>query len=377
MGTRKPDRIQLTAGGSSLDRFSRLTVVNDILGQAEAVFETGDEASWNDLEQLLAHGTEAVVLLNDKPRLRGRTEVLEASAEPDSGVNALVTVRTKMSDARYASAKPRTIKNDVTIRQFVESCYEQIGVTPGDFEFDALADVGVMTGVDKGGSKIDFEAAKPDQAKVKPPETIFAACDRHLRRFRALHWDGANGKIVVGKPDDSQEPRYVLRSRKGSGASDANNICGVRYVQDWTEVAQEVWLVGATPGRESAKLPVKGTAIDDSVLEVASRTGHFQRLVLIPQQQAEDKQAADRQALHELTKRRQRKNGWEVLVDGWSYWNGHEQVPYAPNTTVDLTIDVLGGARGRHLITRVALDYSIDGGTTTRLTCVAAGIFDI
>ena len=378
MGTRRPDKIQLVTDAGSFDRWTRLSVLNDILGQAEATFETGDDSSWDDLARALAIGTEVRVLLNGKLRLKGRAEILDGPCTPEGGTTVLVTVRTKMADARYASARPRIITNATTFKDFVLACYKEVGITESDFEWSAMADVALMTGKRKSGGTItNFEPLKPDQAKVNPPETIFAAVDKHLRRFRALHWDGANGKIVVGIPDDTQEPQYVLNARKGAGAAQGNNLTSCRWVQDWSEVAREVWLLGATPGKDMAKMPVKGSAIDQDVLDVFAKTGHFNRLVIIPRQQAEDLQTANQHALRELSQRRQRKNGWELGVDGWTYWNGSEQIPYAPNTTADVNADALGGAHGRHLILRVQLECSVDAGCTSRLTVVAPGIWSL
>jgi prophage tail gpP-like protein len=283
-----------------------------------------------------------------------------------------------MSDARYASARPKTIASNETFDKFILECYKDIGLTKDDFEFDALKDVSMMTGksISGGVGVTTFDACKPDQTKVAPPETIFTAVDKHLRRFKAVHWDGANGKIVVGIPDDSLNPKFILQCKqtpRGVG----NNICGFRRIRDWSEVAREVWIVGATPGREIAKIPVKGNAIDQDVQDVFNKMGHFSRLVLVPSQDPTNDSTAGQQAKRELSARRQRKDGWEILLDGWSYWDGNEQIPYAPNMTADITADVLGGPHGRHLITRTQMDASTDGGCLTRLTCVAAGIFQL
>ena len=379
MARRQPDKLEIVTDSGTFNCFSRLSVTNDLLGQAEATFETGDEASWPDIERLMAHGTRAVVQLNSRPRLKGRVEVLEANATADGGVSALITVRTKMADARYSSALPRTITNDMTFKQFLLKLYDQIGLGEADFNFKTLSDVSVLTGKEKGGGKItDFEKCKPQQAKVNPPETIFAAADRHLRRFRALHWDGADGRIVVGEPNDTQAPTYVFNCRTGSGASQANNVMGVRRVRDWSECAREVWVLGTSSGQSDVRKSIKGSAIDDELDAVSLKAGqNFKRLVLIPQQQAEDALTAAQHAKRELTARRQRKDGWEITVDGWTYWNGSEQVPYAPDTTCDVRVDPLGGSKGAHLIVRVAMDYSTDSGCSTRLTTVAKGLFTL
>lgn len=373
MATRKSDKIELVTKEGSFDRFSRLSITNDILGPAEATFETGDEVSWPDIEKLLMPGTAVSVVLNGRARLLGRAEIVEASAAPDSGVTAVITVRTKMSDARYRSADPKTKTNATSIKQFVLACYKPLGLAEADFEFGASADVDLMTGKSSPAAPpINLDPMKPEQAKITPPETIFDAVEKHLRKFGAYHWDGSRGKIIVAIPNDAAAPRYKMVS-KAANAGRGNNVLRCRRIRDWSEVAQEVWVTGSTMTPDLVRKSLRSRSVDDDVLTVSNTTGHFRRLVIIPSQGAYSAQTAQKQADRELSLRRRRKDGWEFSVDGWSYWTGSEQVNYAPGLTVDVDVDALGGAHGRYLVVRTVLDLSLDGAATTALTCVAPG----
>ena len=373
MGTRRPDKIELVTKAGSFDRFSRLSVTNDILGQAEATFETGDETSWPDIEKLLEPGTPVSLVVNGRPRLLGRSEIVEAEASPDGGVSAVITLRTKMADARYRSADPATKTNATSIKKFILACYKPLGLTESDFTFDAFADVDLMTGkASPAVTPINMDPMQPEQAKVTPPETIFDAVEKHLRRFGAYHWDGSRGKIIVGIPNDTKPPRYRMTSKSAS-AGKGNTILRCRRIRDWSEVAQEVWVTGSTMNATNVRKSLKSRSVDEEVLAVANTTGNFQRLVIIPAQGAYSAQAAKKQADRELSLRRRRKDGWEFTTDGWSYWSGSEQINYAPAMTVDVDVDALGGAHGRYFIVRTALNLTLDGAVTTSLTCVATG----
>jgi hypothetical protein len=85
----------------------------------------------------------------------------------------------------------------------------------------------------------------------------------------------------------------------------------------------------------------------------------------------------DAQARRERATRSRRKDAWEFTCDGWSYWNGSEQIPWATNATADVDIDAADGAAGRYLIHKVSLRLAADGATTATMLAVAPGIWEI
>ena len=149
-----------------------VNVVNDIAGISEAQLRFGDDRSWGALASVISPGNEFTVLLNGRPRLKGRAEITEPNADVSSGTVFQLNIRTKKADAHVASAKPVTVQ-DVSIADFGISLYEQIGVGAESFRFAEFADRDLMTGKAGGAAPpLDFETAKPEQAKVQPPETI-------------------------------------------------------------------------------------------------------------------------------------------------------------------------------------------------------------
>jgi len=372
---RKPDQIVVESAGTAFDGFESLEITNDITGPSEARLVIGDDGAWEELEQKVKPGTEWKVKLNNRLRLTGRAEVNEIPSDPDSGTLVQLTVRTKRTDAMVRSAEPVTVQN-TTIKAFILALYGQLGYGEADFVFGEFADVELMTGKSGAGkANVDNLASiTVEQAKVQPPETIHECAERHLKRYQATHWDGPDGKIIVGRPDDTQAPRYVLLAKRG--AKSGNNVLRCQRVIDWTDVPRKVRVYGHTFGRDITSSHFSGEAQDDDVDAVAAATGHFDRLVIVQDQQSKAADAAAKTAQRELSARIRRKHAWELETDGWSWWNGSEQVPWAPNTTVEVDVEA-GGPKGTFLIVRTVLKLDLEGAATTAITCVAPGVWQL
>jgi prophage tail gpP-like protein len=374
---RQADIITVRTPEGEFGKWESLSVTNDITTPTQAVFTIGDEGVWQELQDLVSPGSEFTVLLNGHPRMKGRAEVNEVQLSPQSGTVLQLTIRTKVADARYASASPEVKVEDTSIKDFILACYGPLGFTEADFVFAPFAARNLITGEAAGAAAPeDFEEVKVDQAKVSPPETIYDAVERHLKRYGATQWDAPDGRVIVGRPDDGQDPTYKLQSKKGA-ASVANNMGAPRKIVDWSEVPLEINVYGASAGRSAAKASLKGVVINDDVQAVFDATGHFNRRVLIPTQQGKTQAQVDRAAQREMSARIRRIDAWQIDTDGWSYWNGERQIPWANNTTADVDVDTVGGPQGRYLIVRVDLKLSTTGGTTTTLQLVAPGVWVI
>src|SRR5262249_16649732 len=144
------------------------------------------------------------VYLNDRLRLTGRVLAQEIPGNAATGSTIQIVVRTKVADAYYTSATLETKVEKTSIKDFLVALYKPLGFTADDFVFKANVERDLMTGVGtKGEAKpAELEPIKLEQAKVHPPETIFEAASRHLKRYGLMHWDTPDGKIFVGAPDD-------------------------------------------------------------------------------------------------------------------------------------------------------------------------------
>jgi hypothetical protein len=378
---RQPDRIAVQGDNGTFDKFEELVITNDILGPSEATLTIGDDGAFAELEQIISpeFGAEFLVTLNERPRMKGRAEVLVVPGSASQGVKMALTIRTKMSDARVGSADPKVRVEKASIKDFILAVYKPLGLVEADFIFGDFTARNLITGKAKGAkAPIDFQKIRVQKAKVAPPETMFNAVERHLKRYSATQWDGPDGRFVIGAPDDSQEPLYRFLSRRGRDSA-GNNVLSWRRVIDFTESPLTVEVYGQTFGKDVTKAQLRSIQTNPTIESAAFAGGNnqFQRRVIIASQQGKTQEQVDRTAVRELSMRRRREDAWEIEVDGWTYWNGSEQIPYANNTTADVDIEAAGGPKGRYLIVRTELRLGVGGSATTSMQLVAPGIWII
>lgn len=357
-------------GAGVFDAFTTLKITLDITSPNEAAFEVGDDGSWKELETFIALGRDYQVFVNDRPCMIGRIEVQDAPVDSSGGIAIRFTVRTKLADANYATADPRTSVKGVTLKQFLLDLYRPLGYTESDFVFSQDVARDLITGkTSGGGAPIDLEEIKEDQAKVNPPESIFAAGDRHLRRFGFMHWDGPDGSIVVGSPNDAQEPRYRFIQKRGKGGAE-NNVLSLNRSKDYSEVPALVGVFGVSGKKGFTKSKVRSVIADDDV----SAAG-FYRPILIQAEGIKSQAIAEAAARREMSARSRRKDAWDVDVDGLSFWDGRRRINYGPDTTCSIVSDVLGGATGRYYVHRVELSRTPNDGDTAVLNVLREGIW--
>ena len=249
--SKTPDtiKVEVIAGNGiragSIDAFTTIQITNDITMPSEASFELGDDGTFNALGDIFQPGVAFQVFVNDRPRLRGRVEMLDSPFDTGAGAVTRFTVRTKLSDAMVASADQGIKVKGTSLKEFILKLYEPLGFFEDKFEFDQTAAVNLITGKAKGDRDrpLDLERIKVKAARVRPPETIYAAADKHLRRHGLMHWDSPNGKIVVGLPNDTQSPSFKLNMFKDS-RSDGNNILSGTRTRDWSGVPSSVNVFG-------------------------------------------------------------------------------------------------------------------------------------
>ena len=360
-----------SVAGGQLDNFTSLLIRNDITMPSEASFEIGDDGTWQSLGEVFEPGVEFQVFVNNTPRLRGRVEMNDVPFDVRAGAVVRFTVRTKLSDAMYASADQRTRVKDVSIKDFVLALYEPLGYAESDFQFDQSAARNLITGKRKSTDEapVDLEPIKIDEARVKPPETIYAAADRHLRRHGLMHWDDPMGKIVVGVPNDTQDPTYTFNMFRGP-RSKTNNVLGATRTRDWSGIPAIVGVFGRGGKRDFTKARVAGFAEARDV----SDAGFF-RPVTIVAEGIRTQELADRAAARELSARSKRKDAFSIDTDGLSWWDGQGQTLYAPDTVANINTDVAGGNAGAYYVHAVSMMRDAANGDTTQLDLVKRGIW--
>lgn len=376
MAKRRRDQIVVESPRGVFDAFSKLELTTDLTDIASLTFTFGDDSSWATVADLVTPGTPFKVFLDNRLQFTGRVEVNEAPIDASNGTTIDITCRTKLSDAHYSSAPKNTRVTNVSIKDFLLALYAPFGYTRQDFEFDPMVELNLLTGEQMGKSQDDPDAVTPvDKAKISPPETVWEAANKHLKLRHLMHWDGARGTIIVGKPGSTPKPIYRFLSKRGP-ASVANNVLRMKRLRDWSEVPAIVEIFGQFDNEDGDTVQLRAPALDEDVSRVFQETGHFNRIVQIPIEGAKNRERAKAQARRELSERIKKKSGWEVEVDGWSYWDGQRSIPYALNYVADLDADTVGAeGRGKFLITKVTRKLSAEEAATTSLTLVGPGLY--
>ncbi len=377
---RPPDTVRVSVisdiniAGGELVNFTSLMIGNDITMPSEASFEVGDDGTWNSLGNIFEPGVQFQVYVNDKPRLRGRVEMNDVPLDVGAGAVVRFTVRTKLSDAMYASANQGTRVQGASIEEFVLAVYAPLGYTKDDFIFLQGTSRNLMTGKDAvtGETPVDLARIKVDEARVKPPETIYAAADRHLRRHGLMHWDDPSGKIVVGAPGDGEDPTYTFNMFRQAGKSNTNNVLGSTRTRDWSGVPSSVNVYGRGGKRGFTRSNIGATANDADV------TGaNFYRPLHILAEGIRTNELALRAANRELSSRSKRKDGFSIDVDGFSFWDGVGSTMYAPDTVAMINTDVAGGNAGAYYIHATTFTRDASAGDNCSLSLVKRGIWTL
>lgn len=361
--------------------FNSLAITNDFTKPSEAAFDVGNDESYNDLmSRAAAMGAEFKVFVNDRLHMTGRVEMNGAPITVENGVTAQFVVRTKLADAFYASADPDTRYKNTRIGDFIEAIFKPLGYSAADFVVRANLSRDLMTGRDSKGKEppVPLDTITEDQLKINPPETIYAAADRILKRHGLMLWDSPDGKITIGAPNDTQAPLYHLHAYNDR-RSRLNNITSATRTRDISQVPSvlSVYGVGGKLNWRAAKSSALVRQPD--VLGPRGFDGKpvFYRPVIVIQESVKNDKFATRYANREMSNRSKNLDSWEVEVDGLAYWNGQMRIPYGIDTVAEIDTSLAGGPLGAYLVTKVTKKRDAMAGDTTRLTLLKKGLWQL
>lgn len=358
-----------------LTNFTSAEIALDLFAPSEASFEMGDDGTWQSgASGSVKPGARYCVTLNGRKMLTGAVHSNDVPVDAPAGAVVRFTIRTKLAEAMYRSADQKIAVKNATLRDFVLAAYAPLGYDEESFIFNADLSRNLRTGKPIKGKSTGIQLAKltVDEARVSPPEPIFGAVDRHLRRFGLMHWDGPDDTIVIGFPDQGMPPTYVLSARRRS-RSGTNNVIGATRSQDYSSSASEVNVYGTSAAkRDFARARISGHAVDPDLIAAG-----FDRPVNILAEQMLNSTAATNAAWRELSERRQNKDKFITELDGLSYWDGNRLINYAPDTMASYETDVAGGSLGNYYVTRAVLRRDASRGDVAHLTCLKAGILQL
>lgn len=373
------DSVRVEADGlGSFDRFTTLSITTSMTEPSEAAFEVGDDSTWPELRDFLALGQQYKVFVNERLALTGRVELSpDISGDATSGTSVRFTIRSKFTDAHYGTADSKISVHGVTLKDWLVKIYAQQGYQERDFIFRANVARDLITGKPSKATReplVDPEAIQEQAAKPRPPETVFEAADRHLRRYGLMHWNTADDKIVVSAPDDEQEPTYHFRYFTGP-ESVINNVLEMGHSKDASETPSLVFVTGkGYVDGDDNYIPssAKGFVQDDELVNAV-----FVRPVIIIAEQMKKQALAESAARREMSARSMKRNTFGVLVDGLSFWDGDTTANFAIDTVADVITDPVGGPLGAYYVHKVELRRTPTEGDTARLTMLAKGIWRI
>lgn len=376
------DTVTLEANGTggarfvtfSVEAFTAVSVRNSIVEPAEVSVELGDDTGWDRLSSVTGLGSEFQVYVNDRARMRGRVEAVDSPLDAGKGTTQRLVVRTKLSDAIYSSAPVGVRLKNTSIKQFILACYASVGLVEADFDFRGDVSRDLMTGRGSRGQRppVALERIKVDEAKVQPNETIFAAVDRHLRRHGLLHFDGADGRIVIAAPDDQQDPIYFFRAYKERRLAQVNNVMTVQRSLDVSGSPTHLGVFGKSWNPDFTKAKIGSVLFNPELI----RAGFNRRIVIIDEG-LRTRAFAERRASREFSQRNRGLERLTIVADGLSYREGGSVLPYAPDTVADALVSEMGGALGAYYVEGVQMDRSADAGDVTTLTLVRQGTWEL
>lgn len=362
-------------GGFSIvvDRATQYEVTTDLTAPSSARFELGDDGTWSVIRDALGIGAKFVVSVNDQPRIVGRLLTRNLAATPDAGATVQVVIRTKLADAMFTSVDPKIGVENTTLKAVILAAFKRLGLTEADFIFKTDVARDLITGRAKGGGAPapDLAAMQLQEARPHPPESVWSFVERHCSRFHLMLWDAPDGRIVVGAPDDQQDPTYYMTAHRGFAAR-TNNLLSAQKTEDYENVPAQLWVYGVGGGKDQSKARIKFLA-SDPVLAAVDPT--LDRTAMVIDEAITTQIQAEARARRELMKRRLMSDSWVLETDGLSYWTGSERVPYGVDTVANVQVDVAGGANGAYLIYQNKWSGSADRDHTTTLTACGRGIW--
>jgi prophage tail gpP-like protein len=371
------DTVKLVSveGLGEIDRFTSIMISHDLSQNTptEAAIELGDDGTYPSIQEIIQNGKYYKVYVNGQLNITGRIESQDVPTDSSGGSVTRFTIRTKLADAMFCTADPLTRVRNTSVKDFILELYHPLGITEEDFLFDASVARDLMTGrtSSRGKAPVNLDPIKIDAAKVNPPEAVFDAADRHLRRHGFMHWDSPDGRIVVGQPEDSELPMYFLQYTKG-GNSQYNNVLSATRTQDLSGIPSAVVVYGLNGTKGKAKNRIVALAKDSDVYDAG-----FYRPIVVQTDSIRTQALADKAALRELSARSKNKDNFVIETDGLSYWDGRDLINWGIDTVCTVDADVANISKGAYFIHRVILTRDAQDGDRTNLVALRRGIWKL
>lgn len=354
----------------------------------------------------LAPGQRVRLYMADKPLAEGFVDSVTISVSRNGGIEYTVEGRDRLGLVVDSVADPtKEYKPGTTLAEFLRDVFQPFGWNGDDFEIDNDANRDAKTGgirgvpTTKGGKKKGPRPLKSfvlHQLKPHNHEGLFGFASRVTQRFGLWIWASADGdKLIVGRPDFEQAPRYQLRrNRQGT-----TNVLDGTVKFDMSDQPSIIVADGFSGGGEFGKGRMKafcvnpyfGVDLDGTVLpDVSAVISRFpeaeqvtltvqpytRRTILVPPRPMflHDDESKTPEQLANFLRREMslllRKSlVCHYTVEGHGQVNGGAFTPWDVDTVVDVQDEVAGVSERMYVLSRT-FTKSRQGGTHTKLELV-------
>jgi len=282
------------------------------------------------------------------------------------GSSIKVVVRDHMHGIVHADALPGLALDNVTFADVIRTVAYPFGFSPSDITIDTDAARNLMTGKPAAGTSLstkaplDIESMKIDQAQPHAGENALAYLQRHAKRFGLMIWGTADGKIVVGRPNYDQKPRYNFVCKQGYKGT-ANNVHSIRRKLSFSQRPSAVHVYGKTHGGDVSRSPVHEVVYDDEI-----RNAGIYAPITVHDNNAKDATQARERAQWELGHRRQTA---DVVQLSAPYHCANDGSVYAIDTIAHVQFDAAGLDTDLYVVRRT-FEASSQSGTSTSIDLV-------
>jgi prophage tail gpP-like protein len=253
-----------------LTRWTSYTFASQFLTPSDGWSCTVGDGDLSDRERsAILIGATVRLYLDNLPLAEGYIDSVSIDADRESGVQYTIEGRDRLGHAVDAVADPRQqFKEGTTLAQFLKELFAPFGwVTDDHFEIDNDANRSAKGGIrgvpmTKGGKRKGPRPLKDfvlHQLKPHNHEGVFAFASRVTQRHGLWIWCSADGdRLIVGRPDFTQAPRYHLRR---TSRGDTNVLSGpVKF--DLTDQPSVIVADGFSGGGEFGRGRIKAYCVN-------------------------------------------------------------------------------------------------------------------
>jgi prophage tail gpP-like protein len=254
-----------------LTRWTRYSFASSFLTPTDGWSCTiGDGDLAEKERRALVPGARVRLYVDQSPLAEGFIDAVSIDADRSGGVQYTIEGRDRLGLAVDSIADPTLqFKKGATLADVLKELFAPFGwVADEHFQIENDANRDAKTGgvrgvpMTKGGKKKGPRPLKDfvlHQLKPHNHEGVFAFASRITQRFGLWIWCSADGdKLIVGRPDFQQEPRYQLRRTRGG---DTNVLAGaVKF--DMTDQPSVLIADGFSGGGEFGKGRIKAFCVN-------------------------------------------------------------------------------------------------------------------